>query len=327
MVSAADSSPKPPAERPSRPIAFSGSQLDRMGNPRRNPEWLAEKRAAVSSRFLPMRELKPLIDVTSKPAKLAWQPAAWARERGELPVIFLGMDRGIAHFVVDCDRDDATAALHGETQKYIDVRSIAPMVAPEDAAILAQSRSLVDWHQRHGFCAQCGSATAPAEAGYTRRCSNEACKAQHFPRTDPVVIMLAVRRDEKTGQDVVLLGRQPQFMPGMFSALAGFMEPGESIEEAVRREIHEEAGIACGAVRYIASQPWPFPSSLMIGCVAEALDAKITVDKAELDDAQWFSRDQIALMLQNSTDMEATPRMPPPLSLAHQIARRWLAGA
>src|SRR3546814_6651698 len=118
-----------------------------------------------------------------------------------------------------------------------------------------------------------------------------------------------------------LLGRQPQIRPGMVSALAGFMEPGESIEEAVRREIAEEAGIACGAVRYLASQPWPFPSSLMIGCVAEALEETIAVDLAELEDARWFSRDEIALMLQNSTDPEARPRMPPPLSLAHQIGR------
>jgi NAD+ diphosphatase len=326
MVSPTDSAIRP-AGSPARPITFSGSHLDRAGNPRRNAEWLAEKRNLVSSRFLPMRELKPLIDVSEKPARLAWQPAAFARAHADLAMVFLGLDRGIAHFAVDCDSDDTTAALHGETVKFIDVRSIAPMVAPEEAAILAQARSLIDWHQRHGFCAQCGSATALAEAGYSRRCSNEACKAQHFPRTDPVVIMLAVRRDGKTGQDMVLLGRQPQFMPGMFSALAGFMEPGESIEEAVRREIHEEAGVPCGNVRYIASQPWPFPSSLMIGCVAEALDAKITVDKAELDDAKWFSRDEVATMLQNSTNLEATPRMPPPLSLAHQIARRWLAGA
>ena len=322
MVSPADTVARPP-----RPITFSGSLLDRAGNPRRDAGWLAEKRGLVSSRFLPLRELKPLIDVSGKPAKLAWQPAAWAREHAALPTVFLGLERGIAHFAVDCDPDDSTAALHGESVKFIDVRSIAPMVAPEEAAILAQARSLVDWHQRHGFCGQCGSATQLAEAGYSRRCSSEACKAQHFPRTDPVVIMLAVRRDARTGADMVLLGRQPQFMPGMFSALAGFMEPGESIEEAVRREIFEEAGIACGSVRYLASQPWPFPSSLMIGCVAEALDAKITVDPAELDDAKWFSRDEIALMLQNSTNLEATPRMPPPLSLAHQIARLWLAGA
>lgn len=322
MVSAPETALKPP-----RPITFSGSLLDRAGNPRRDAGWLAERRAAVSSRFLPLRELKPLIDITGKPAKLAWQPAAWARAHAALPTVFLGLERGIAHFVVDCDRDDSTAALHGESVKFIDVRSIAPMVAPEDAAILAQARSLVDWHQRHGFCAQCGSATRLAEAGYSRRCSSDACKAQHFPRTDPVVIMLAVRRDQKTGQDMVLLGRQPQFMPGMFSALAGFMEPGESIEEAVRREISEESGIACGPVRYLASQPWPFPSSLMIGCVAEALEEKITVDPAELEDARWFSRDEIALMLRNSTDPEATPRMPPPLSLAHQIAKLWLKGA
>lgn len=322
MVSAPEIPSKPP-----RPITFSGSHLDRAGNPRRDAAWLAEKRGLVSSRFLPLRELKPLIDVSGKPAKLAWQPAAFARQHAALPTVFLGLERGIAHFAVDCDGEDATAALHTEMAKFIDVRSIAPMVAPEDAAILAQARSLVDWHQRHGFCAQCGGATALAEAGYSRRCSSDACKAQHFPRTDPVVIMLAVRHDARTGQDMVLLGRQPQFMPGMFSALAGFMEPGESIEEAVRREIMEEAGISCGPVRYLASQPWPFPSSLMIGCIAEALDARITVDKAELDDAQWFSRDEIAAMLQNSTDLEATPRMPPPLSLAHQIARLWLAGA
>lgn len=322
MVSSADSTARPP-----RPITFSGSLLDRAGNPRRNAEWLAEKRDLASSRFLPMRELKPLIDVSGKPARLAWQPVDFARRHASLPTIFLGLQGDIAHFAIDCDADETVATLHGETVKFIDVRSIAPMVAPEEAAILAQARSLIDWHQRHGFCAQCGSPTTLAEAGYSRRCSNANCRAQHFPRTDPVVIMLAVRRDETTGQEMVLLGRQPQFMPGMFSALAGFMEPGESIEEAVRREIAEETGVPCGAVRYIASQPWPFPSSLMIGCVADALDATITVDRAELEDARWFSRDEIALMLENSTNSEATPRMPPPLSLAHQIAKRWLAGA
>ncbi|WP_341705488.1 NAD(+) diphosphatase [Ferrovibrio sp.] len=320
-------SPDPKA-RPPRPITFTGNPLDRAGNPRRDAGWMAGKRRAADSRFLPMRELKPLVDVTGKPARLAWQDAPWAARYPALPAVFLGLDdSGIAYFALDCDTAPDTADLHSETVKYIDVRSIAPQVSPGEAAILAQARSLVDWHQRHGFCAQCGSPTAMTEGGYSRRCESEACKAQHFPRTDPVVIMLAVRRDAQTGQDMVLLGRQAHFPPGMYSALAGFMEPGETMEEAVRREIMEEAGVATGAVRYIASQPWPFPASLMLGCVAEAADAAITVDKAELEEARWFSRDEIAQMLADSTNMEASPRLSPPISLAHQITRRWIAGA
>jgi NAD+ diphosphatase len=317
-----------PASIAPGPITFTGNPFDRAGNPRRDPDWMAGKKRAADSRFLPMRELKPLVDVSGQPARLAWQDAAWATRHDGLPAVFLGLDAaGIAHFVLDCDGAPDTADLHGETAKYIDVRSIAPQVTLPEAAILAQARSLIDWHQRHRFCAQCGSATEPVEGGYSRRCTNAACKAQHFPRTDPVVIMLAVRRDAQTGQDMVLLGRQPHFPPGMYSALAGFMEPGETMEEAVRREILEEAGVPCGAVRYIASQPWPFPSSLMLGCVAEATGAAIAVDRLELEEARWFSRDQIATMLANATDMEANPRLSPPISLAHQITRRWFAGA
>jgi NAD+ diphosphatase len=326
-----------PADLAPGPITFTGNPFDRAGNPRRDPDWMAGKRQAADSRFLPMRELKPLIDVagvdlSGQPARLAWQDAAWAAAYMQLPTVFLGLDAaGIAHFALDCDGEfpgaAEIAALHGETVKYIDVRSIAPQVALPEAAILAQARSLIDWHQRHGFCAKCGSRTDAVEGGYSRRCSNAECRAQHFPRTDPVVIMLAVRRDAKTGQDMVLLGRQPHFPPGMYSALAGFMEPGETMEEAVRREILEESGIACGAVRYIASQPWPFPSSLMLGCVAEATSETIAVDPHELEEARWFSRDEIAAMIANATDPEVNPRLSAPLSLAHQITRRWFAGA
>ncbi len=316
------------APRPAKPICFSGSSLDRAGNPRRDPAWLAEKRRRADSRFLPLRELKALVDITAKPARIAWQDTVWADAHATLPCLFLGLDAaGIAHFTIDCDADERTAALHGEAIKFIDVRSIAAMLPPEEAAILAQARSLTDWHQRHRFCAQCGSPTQLAEAGYSRHCTSEACKAQHFPRTDPVVIMLAVRRDERTGEDMVLLGRQSRFPPGMYSALAGFMEPGETIEEAVRREILEESGIKTGDVRYVACQPWPFPSSLMIGCIAEATSSAITVDPTELEEARWFSRDEVEEMRMKSTDMEASPRLSPPLALAHQLAKRWLAGA
>jgi NAD+ diphosphatase len=339
--------PTPPADRrsetrPVRPIGFTGSHLDRAGNPRRKPEWLAAQRGRRDARFLVLRELKALIDIARKPAAIRWLDTVWADAHAALPCVFLGMDENdIPHFVLDGDAggaDDSVAALHRDSDKFIDVRSIAPQLAPEEAAILAQARSLVDWHQRHRFCAQCGSRTEMAEAGYTRRCTNAACNAAHFPRTDPVVIMLAVHRDAQTGEEKVLLGRQGRMPPGMYSALAGFMEPGESIEEAVRREIEEESGVITGAVRYLVSQPWPFPSSLMIGCIAEALDDRITVDQDELEDAQWFTRDQAMAMLERGKQRLAPtdpppadnpqnePWMPPPLSLAHQIARRWLAG-
>jgi NAD+ diphosphatase len=199
------------------------------------------------------------------------------------------------------------------------VRSIAPQVPVGEAGILAQGRSLLDWHARHGFCAVCGSPTEPRDGGYARRCGNAACNAQHFPRTDPVVIMLVLQGDR------CLLGRQPMFPPGMFSALAGFVEPGETLEEAVRREVAEEAGIASRAVRYHASQPWPFPSSLMIGCMTEATSEAIEVDRDELEDAAWFAKSEVAEMLRRSLTPE-TPRMPPPLSLAHQLAKAWVEG-
>lgn len=333
--------------RPARPIGFTGSHLDRAGNPRRQPEWLAGQRRRKDARFLLLRELKALIAITQKPAAIRWLDTAWADAHAALPCVFLGLDENdIPHFALDGDAaannatggDASVAALHGETDKFIDVRSIAALLTPEEAAILAQGRSLIDWHQRHRFCAQCGSQTEMAEAGYTRRCTNTDCNAVHFPRTDPVVIMLAVHRDEKTGAEKVLLGRQSRMPPGMYSALAGFMEPGESIEEAVRREIMEESNVITGAVRYLVSQPWPFPSSLMIGCIAEALDDKITVDQDELEDARWFTREEAAAMLERGKQRLAPtdpppadnpnnePWMPPPLSLAHQIAKRWLKG-
>jgi NAD+ diphosphatase len=186
-----------------------------------------------------------------------------------------------------------------------------------DAAVLAQARSLIDWHDRHGYCANCGSPTEPREAGYMRACTE--CRAQHFPRTDPVTIMLVLRGDK------LLLGRQPRFAPMTFSALAGFVEQGENIEEAVRREVREEVGIRVGEVRYHSSQPWPFPSSLMIGCMAEAEEETIRLDPDELEDARWFSRAEIAEMVENHK-AEGKLRMPPPISIAHQLAKAWLRG-
>jgi NAD+ diphosphatase len=166
---------------------------------------------------------------------------------------------------------------------------ISGTVKPSELSIVAQARSLVHWHERHGFCANCGHKTEMSDAGYRRHCPS--CKLDHFPRTDPVVIMAVKHGDN------ILLGRQKAWAPGMYSAVAGFVEPGETIEQAVAREVKEETGVIVGKVTYVASQPWPFPSSLMVGCIAEAVDTKITLDQIELENAQWFSKADIRLML------------------------------
>ena len=203
---------------------------------------------------------------------------------------------------------------------FVDMRSIATqgLVTPELVGILGQAKSLLFWHARHRFCPNCGAPTRVAAAGWRREC--DACKAQHFPRTDPVVIMLAIDGER------CLLGRQRRFIKGMYSCLAGFLEAGETVEDAVRREIHEEAGISVGRVSYIASQPWPFPSSLMLGCLGEAMSNDIAIDTTELEDARWFSREETQLLLTGQhPDGLACP---PAMAIAHHIIRAWaLEGA
>jgi NAD+ diphosphatase len=170
---------------------------------------------------------------------------------------------------------------------------------------------MIDWHNRHGFCANCGAATTLTDGGYRRACGN--CNAEHFPRTDPVVIMLPIKGDR------CVLGRSPRFPPTMWSCLAGFCEPGESIEEAVRREVAEEVGVTCARVRYFASQPWPFPASLMIGCHAEAVSDEVVIDKSEIEDARWFDRAELKSMLLRQHPQELST--PPPIAIAHHIIR------
>ncbi len=202
-----------------------------------------------------------------------------------------------------------------EDLKLVDLRSIAVggLVPRDQAAMLAAAKALMHWHARHRFCSNCGALSDVAVAGWRRDC--KVCKATHFPRTDPVVIMLAV------DGDACVLGRQPRFPKGMYSALAGFVEPGETLEAAVRREICEEAGVVCGAVRYFASQPWPFPASLMIGCFAEAVDRSLEVDRVELEDARWFSRDEAAALIERRHPDRLTA--PTPVAIAHHLLKQW----
>jgi NAD+ diphosphatase len=198
-----------------------------------------------------------------------------------------------------------------------DLRSIAVrgLVPAEELGILAMAKSMLDWHARHRFCANCGAPTDAAQAGFRRDCS--ACGTQHFPRTDPVVIMLIARGDK------CLLGRQSRFAPKMYSCLAGFLEPGETIDDAVRRETFEEAGVRVGRVEYVTSQPWPFPSSIMIGCIGEAETDDIVIDRTELEDARWFSKEDIRRMLAEEHEEFAAPS---PIAIARHLIREWAKG-
>jgi NAD+ diphosphatase len=240
-----------------------------------------------------------------------------ARKLGRVAeTAFLGLRDGTPCFALALEPAAAdTLKSHAEFA-LADLRSIAvrSLVDPDHLAALAEGKALLNWHARHRFCANCGAATQCVEAGWRRDCGS--CKAQHFPRTDPVVIMLAVAGER------CLLGRSHRFQPDMWSCLAGFIEPGETIDDAVRRETREETGIVCGRVGYFASQPWPFPTSLMIGCHAEALSHEITVDRTELDDARWFAREEAAMMLARAHPKGLTA--PQPFAIAYHIIRAWV---
>ncbi len=230
--------------------------------------------------------------------------------------VFLGLHNNAPRFGVAID--PAAADILKTRAEFVvtDLRTLAVngLVAPEHLAPLAEAKALLSWHRRHRFCPNCGAPSMLVEGGWRRDCP--ACNTQHFPRTDPVVIMLPFAGDQ------CVLGRSYRFIPGMWSCLAGFMEPGETIEEAVRRETREEAGILSGRVSYFASQPWPFPSSLMIGCHAEALSREIVVDRSELEGARWFDRDEVAsMLLRRHPEGLSTP---PPMAIAHHIIRAWL---
>lgn len=243
--------------------------------------------------------------------------AAEARALGPaLETVFLGLLEGAGRFGVGLPQQTVETLKDRDDFLVTDLRSIAVqgLADAEHLPPIAEAKAILHWHARRRFCSNCGAPTQVVDAGWRRDCPS--CKMQHFPRTDPVVIMLAVDGDN------CLLGRSPRFAPTMWSCLAGFIEPGESIEDAVHRETLEEAGITCGRVKYFASQPWPFPSSLMIGCHAEAVTRDIVVDRTELEDARWFSKDEVtAMLLRRHPDGLTTP---PPVAIAHHIVRAWV---
>jgi NAD+ diphosphatase len=277
------------------PLAYVSNALNRRANDRTDAAWIAAQRRRPDAR---------LIGIAGDSVLMQGGALAIENHDLEAPAFFLGLD--------DAGRPWFARRIP-ETEGLRDLRSLAMEEAlpPAELGILAQARSMIAWHERRSFCSNCAARLETADAGYRRHCPQ--CGMDHFPRTDPVVIMVARHAQG------ILLGRQKPWKPGMYSALAGFVEPGETIEDAARREVYEEAGIRVGAVRYVTSQPWPFVSNLMIGLIGEALTAEITVDAAELEDARWFSREEAGQML-TRTHPEGLYAANP-FAIAHELVK------
>ena len=312
--------------------AFAGAGLDRAGERRSDGEWVAERRADPASRAVVIT--REGVAVTGAGDFVSGAPT-WNEARGGspdarltriggqilfsssqvsagkqdlTPAVLLGLEPdGSALFAVAMDTvpEGATA---------MNLRDAATLLPAHEAGIASYATAVLTWHRTHPHCARCGHPTDMGEAGFVRTCPS--CGAQHHPRTDPVVIMLVTRGDE------VLLGRQPSWPAGRYSALAGFVEPGESLEEAVAREVLEEAGVTVSSPRYVGSQPWPFPASLMLGFIAEHAGGEPVIGDAELEDVRWFTRDEI----RTAATGEGAIGLPPPLAIARTLIDTWLRG-
>jgi NAD+ diphosphatase len=296
---------------------FATSHLDRRADLRDKPDAIAALRHRSDTRLTVLAGETPVLKRLEGEALSVWFSHGETELLGAgLEEAFLGLDPdGAPRFARLIDRALAEPLRERPEVLLTDLRSVAlkRLVPAHELGPLGEGKALLDWHARHRFCAQCGGPSELDSAGWKRQCT--ACGAQHFPRTDPVVIMLATRGDK------CLLARQARFAPGMYSCIAGFIEPGETFEDAVRRETWEEAGLRTGTVRYIASQPWPFPGSLMIGCLVEALNDDIVLDGMELEAGRWFSRAEALQMLEGNHPEGFTS--PQHLAIANTILRAW----
>jgi NAD+ diphosphatase len=297
-----------------RPNYYAGSALDRMSERRTDAEWLAELLRKPESRLIPVWRSRNLVIEGATPEPVFLPPAECAAADGR--AIFLGIMEETAYFAADVSHLEETAVVEFSRGRgrLLDLRAVGALMDRQHGALLAYARGLAHWHSRHLYCGVCGSPTESAQAGHTRRCTNNACAAEHFPRTDPAVIMLVTHGDK------CLLARNSRFPLPMYSTLAGFVEPGESLEEAVAREVYEESRIRVTDVTYQSSQPWPFPSSIMLGFRAEALNTDIQIDGTELMDAGWFDRAH----LRSPQDPEKF-RTPRGDSIARRLIDEWLA--
>jgi NAD+ diphosphatase len=297
---------------------FAGGTLDRRSDLRLDDDWLAARRSDPASRVIALWNGQPLMLEQGGGLELALlEPdMALTLAGSDEHIVFLGLDEGAAVFAVDLlgDADPAAGALEGRG-RFMDLRMSGGRLSAADAGAAATARALFEWKRRHGFCSACGQPSQAAEAGWKRICP--ACKTEHFPRTDPVTIMLPVHEDH------ALLGRQAVWPKGRFSCLAGFMEPGESIEAACAREVNEEAGLTVVRVRYHSSQPWPWPTNLMIGLIAEVSDRDARPDQTELEEVRWFERAELSALLAGEIEGMGAP---PPFAVAHQLMKAWIGG-
>ena len=303
----------------SRPNVYTGSPLDRAGHLRDDAAWIEARLADAGSQFVPVWRAKTLVrDVDAEHVEavfLAGAATAALRQAGG-PWAFLGLRGDTAVFTLDVSGVEDPAPLLPDATRLEDMRTLAGLLSADDAAVLAHARGLMHWRLRHRFCGVCGGACEPRSAGHAMVCTQ--CNAQHFPRTDPAVIMLVHRGDR------CLLGHSQRFpSTTMYSTLAGFVEPGESLEEAVAREVLEESGVRVGRVSYHSSQPWPFPASIMLGFYADALSDEITVDLTELRDARWFTRAELQAneLLGPDRRQFSLPRRD---SIARRLIEDWL---
>lgn len=310
--------PDIPGRSPAADLGYAGLTLDRCGERRDDAGFLDRAAADPAARHALFLGDRMLFRASGGALDLAFDRAAADAFGPAERSVFLGRDGATPFFAAHLGAGVEEAVARADDLVLEDLRVVASdgRLAGPDLALAGYAKSMLLWHARNGFCANCGAATEPRGGGWRRECP--ACGALHFPRTDPVAIMLVTLGDR------CLLGRQARFAPGMWSCLAGFVEPGETIEDAVRREIMEEAGVRVGRVGYDLSQPWPFPSQLMIGMVAEALSETITPDLEELEDARWFSRDDARRMLDHTHPDGLTA--PPPAAIAHHLLKRFAAG-
>lgn len=293
---------------------FAANPLDRMVEKRRNHEWLTTQMDAPTTRFVPVWRMQNLfVDATSATARLLKNeelPQALAPEA----VTLLGSYQGVVYFAVDVEQDVAETPPDWVTTlgALRDLRIVGTAVEPHSGALLAYARAMIYWQRRHRFCGDCGHPTRDTEGGFVRTCTNEACGKQIFPRTDPAIIVIV------QSEDRCLLARQASWPPGRYSIIAGFVEPGESLEDAVKREVREEAGIEVSEVHYHSSQPWPFPSSLMLGFMATAATTAFDLSDNELEEARWMTRTQVAEEIQTGK-----LKLPPGLSISRRLIETW----
>ena len=298
---------------------FAGNPLDRAGDRRNDPDWLAERAADPEALALVLWEGRPLLEAAGEP-RLAWLPMAHARAVVPDRDLFLGLWKGAPVFAVEVEGSvDPTAGPLRGLGGFHEMREAAALLPGPDAAMAGTAKSLFDWRRRHGFCAACGTLSEDACGGWKRVCP--ACATEHFPRVDPVTIMLAVYKGGDEPR--CLLGRQASWPEGRMSALAGFIELGETIEEGCAREIEEEAGLTVTAVRYHSSQPWPFPSQLMIGLIAEVDSEDAAPDQTELEAVAWLTKSEAAAVL---AGVHPAIKAPPRIAIARTLLQAWVDG-